>query len=66
VPEFDNVRDPGAPRRPHGDKLEEALPDGEAPALEDDDEERSGLLADAAGDRLGAAADAPAMEDPAE
>ena len=66
MPEFDNLRDPAAPRKPHGDELEQALPDGEAPAMEDDDEEKTGLLADTAAGRGPAPADEPAMEDDAD
>ena len=63
MPEFDNVRDPDGPRQPHGDKLEELLPDGDAPEMEDEDEEKTGLLADTAADRADAApSDAPEME----
>ena len=29
APEFDNLREPKEPTRPHGDKLEELLPDGD-------------------------------------
>ena len=63
MPEFDNLREPHEPTRPHGDKLEQALPDGDAPEMEDEDEERTGLLADTAADRADAApSDAPEME----
>ena len=63
MPEFDNLREPREPTRPHGDKLAEALPDGDEPEMEDEGEERTGLLADTAADRLDAASsDAPEME----